>query len=156
MLVSLRKRFFFLLWAIFLALPLISHAISVKSYLYDEYGNLKEVTDPRGLTSEYHYDLLNRLEEIDYPDGKKVTYSYDLSGVRRSMKDHHGVTLFEPDTFGQINKITFPNGDSVSYRYDTEGNLIKMIYPDSTEVEYTYDFSNRLKTVKDPSGIYRS
>ncbi|MGC2595351.1 MAG: RHS repeat domain-containing protein [Rhabdochlamydiaceae bacterium] len=77
------------------------------------------------------------------PDGKNVKYSYDLSGVRTKMEDHHGITLFEPDEFGRINKVTFPDGQSVSYRYDLEGNLIRLIYPDGIEVEYTYDLSNR-------------
>ncbi len=153
MLINLYKRVFFFLWSALLILPAVSNASSIKSYSYDEYGNLKEITDPRGLISQFHYDLLDRLEEIDYSDGKKVKYSYDLMGFRKSMEDHRGITLFEPDEFGQINKITFPNGNAVSYRYDTEGNLTKIIYPDNAEVEYTYDLSNRLKTVKDPSGI---
>lgn len=154
-LTRLHNRSFFWLYSIFLILPIISHAISVKTYSYDEYGNLKEMTDPRGLTSQYHYDLLNRLEEVDYPDGKKVKYSYDLSGIRTKMEDYRGATLFEPDEFGRIIKVTFPDGQSVSYLYDSENNLIQLVYPDGSEVEYTYDLSNRLETVKDASGVTR-
>ena len=47
------------------------------------------------------------------------------------MEDPHGTTLFEPDEFGQIKKVTFPDGQSVSYRYDLEGNLVKLIYPEN-------------------------
>jgi YD repeat-containing protein len=153
MLTGVYKRMRFCLWAILFAFPSVSNAISVKSYSYDQYGNLKEITDPRGFVTQYHYDLLNRLEKIEYPDDKRVKYSYDLSGIRIKMEDHRGATLFEPDEFGKINKVTFPDGQSVAYRYDSEGNLIKLVYPDSTEVEYAYDLSNRLKTVKDSSGI---
>jgi hypothetical protein len=45
------------------------------------------------------------------------------------MEDHHGVTLFEPDEFGQINKVTFPNGQSISYSYDKEKNLFFILIP---------------------------
>ncbi len=147
------KRALCFLWIILLVFTSVSHAISVKSYSYDKYGNVQEITDPRGFVTKYRYDLLNRLEEIEYPDHKKIKYFYDLSGIRTKMEDHRGTTLFEPDEFGKINKVTFPDGQSVSYHYDPEGNLIKLIYPDGTEVEYTYDLSNRLEAVKDSSGV---
>ena len=147
------KQLLAFLWGFSLLIPSLSEAISTKSYSYDKYGNLQEITDPRGFKVQYHYDCLDRLEQIIFPDGKNVKYSYDLNGVRIKMEDHHGVTLFEPDEFGQINKVTFPNGQSISYLYDLEGNLIKLIYPDGVEIEYSYDFSNRLETIKDFSGI---
>lgn len=153
MLARTHKRILYFLWAFLFVFPTVFHAVSVKSYSYDKYGNIQEITDPRGGVTQYHYDLLNRIEKIDYPDHRKVKYSYDLSGIRTKMEDHRGVTLFEPDEFGKINKVTFPDGQSVSYRYDSEGNLVKLIYPDRTEIEYAYDLSNRLETVKDFSGI---
>jgi YD repeat-containing protein len=120
------RLLFVFLWILFLFIPSFSNAASIKSYSYDQYGNLQEVTDPRGFTTQYYYDRLNRVEKISFPDGENVNYSYDLNGVRIKMEDRHGVTLFEPDEFGQINKVTFPNGQSVAYRYDLEGNLIKL------------------------------
>ncbi|MEX0961327.1 MAG: RHS repeat-associated core domain-containing protein [Simkaniaceae bacterium] len=151
----INRRISIFLWIFSLLIPSSSDAISVKSYSYDPYGNLQEVTDPRGFAIQYHYDCLNRLEQIIFPDGKSVKYSYDLNGVRIKMEDQHGVTLFEPDEFGQINKVTLPNGQFISYQYDLEGNLVKLIYPDETEIEYSYDLSNRLETIKDFSGITR-
>ncbi len=71
----------------------------------------------------------------------------------QKYEDSRGATLFEPDEFGKIKKVTFPDGQFVCYHYDSEGNLIKLVYPDGTEVDYTYDLSNRLETVKDPSGL---
>lgn len=153
MLINTYKQIFFFLWICFFAFPSISNASSITSYAYNKHGNLEQIIDPRGFSSCYEYDLLNRIKEIDYSDGKKVKYSYNLNGVRTKMEDHHGLTLFEPDALGQINKVTFPNGDSVSYYYDADGNLTKIIYPDSTQIEYDYDLSNRLKTVKDLSGV---
>ena len=153
MLVSSHNRMLFFLWAILFLFSGISHAVSIKSYSYDTYGNVQEITDPRGFVTQYHYDLLNRVEKVDYPGNKMVKYSYDLSGIRTKMEDHRGVTLFEPDEFGKIKKVTFPDGQSVSYHYDSEGNLIKLVYPHGIEVEYVYDLSNRLEAVKDSSGV---
>ena len=152
MLVTVYKGIF-LLWIILFAAADVSYAISVKSYSYDKYGNLDEMTDPRGFVIQYRYDLLNRLERINYPNNKGVAYSYDLSGVRTKVEDSRGATLFEPDEFGKIKKVTFPDGQFVCYHYDSEGNLIKLVYPDGTEVDYTYDLSNRLETVEDSSGL---
>ena len=78
------KRNFVLLWLILLAFPCISAAISIKSYSYDKYGNLQEITDPRGFVTQYQYDLLNRPEKIDYPDKKIVKY---FSGIVVEEKD---------------------------------------------------------------------
>ena len=59
------RRLFFLALCISIGIvPGLAHAISVKTYSYDKYGNLQEITDPRGLTTRYQYDLLNRLAEI--------------------------------------------------------------------------------------------
>ena len=102
MLASSYKRMLSFLWIILFVFPLASHAISIKSYSYDKYGNVQEITDPRGFVTQFHYDLINRLERIDYPDNKSVRYAYDLSGVRTKMEDHRGATLFEPDEFGRI------------------------------------------------------
>ncbi len=85
MLADVYKRIF-LLWIILFATADVSYAISVKSYSYDKYGNVQEVTDPRGFVIQYGYDLLNRLEKIDYPNNKGVAYSYDLSGVRTKVR----------------------------------------------------------------------
>jgi RHS repeat-associated protein len=153
MLAGAYQRILLFLWIIACVFPIDVHAISIKSYSYDKYGNLQAITDPRGFVTQYRYDLLNRLETIEYPDKQKVQYSYDLSGVRTKMEDHRGTTLFEPDEFGRITKVTFPGGQSVFYQYDSESNLIKLIYPDGIAVEYTYDLSNRLESVKDHSGV---
>lgn len=149
---KLKKQLIFFQCMLFLTTPNFSHAFSVKSYSYNRYGNLQEIVDPRGFSTQYQFDCLNRLEQITFPDGKAIRYSYDSNGTRIKMEDPHGITLFEPNEFGQVTKVTFPDGQSVAYQYDMEGNLTKLTYPNGIAVEYSYDLSNRLESIKAPSG----
>ena len=86
------KRILSFLWVILFVFPIASHAISVKSYSYDKYGNVQEITDPRGFVTQFHYDLIDRLERIDYPDHKSVRYAKDLvvdldGAIRKSREE---------------------------------------------------------------------
>ncbi len=89
------NQLLFCLCGLSLLIPSLSDAASTRTYSYDCYGNLQEVIDPRGFTTQYHYDCLTRVEQLIFPDGKNVKYSYDLMEMR-------GIAAvgFEPTTHG--------------------------------------------------------
>ncbi len=70
--------------------PARSDTVLVTSYLYDTAGRLKDVTDPRGLTSRTEYDLMGRTAKSiqNYVDGvvsdaddKTTVYGYGPAGM---------------------------------------------------------------------------
>jgi|JI10StandDraft_1071094.scaffolds.fasta_scaffold240198_4 hypothetical protein len=74
MLIDSYKQILFFLWVTLFVFPIASHAISIKSYSYDKYGNLQEITDPRGFVTQFHYDLINRLVSSLQSSFAKLTY----------------------------------------------------------------------------------
>ena len=56
-------------------------------------------------------------------------------------------TVFSYDTVGKLSVVSFSAGQSVTYTYDANNNLIKALYADATSRQYVYEnttFSNAL------------
>ncbi len=105
-------------------------------FTYDIMGNIKTVTNGRGLTTEYTYDLLNRLRTVTEASVRTVSYDHDS----------HGNTV----------EVTHPTGLKTSYVYDDHDNLMEISSPDSGTTLNTYDASGRLHTSTDANGITKT
>lgn len=101
-----------------------STADATTQYVYDTRDNLRQVTDPDGLSTVYDYDGLNRLTGLHSPDTGDTTYSYDAAGNRLSQTDARGVVS--------------------SYTYDPLNRLTAVAYPDADlDIAYVYDQAHR-------------
>jgi len=110
-------------------------------YRYDAQGNLRQVTDPRGLATKYDYDGRNELTTLTSPDTGVTRYGYDAAGNLQSRLDARSV--------------------DATYSYDAANRLKSITYPDET-LGYTYDEASggpgakgRLTTLADGSGRTR-
>jgi RHS repeat-associated protein len=110
-------------------------------YRYDARDNLRQVIDPRGLTTTYGYNGFNELVSLKAPDTGGTDYAYDAAGNLLRRKDARGVTA--------------------DYRYDAANRLTGTTYPDET-LSYTHDEAaggtgamGRLTTLSDGSGSTR-
>ncbi|MFW6141059.1 MAG: DUF6531 domain-containing protein, partial [Candidatus Saliniplasma sp.] len=72
---------------------------NVTSYTYDCRNRLRSVTDPDGDTTEYNYDPANRLTETIYPTGTKILRDYDdanrLTKISNVRSDSSLISSFE-------------------------------------------------------------
>ncbi|MEE4161740.1 MAG: DUF6531 domain-containing protein, partial [Woeseiaceae bacterium] len=126
---------------------------------YDSWGQLTRSRDTNGLDTRYYYDGRGSLTEVKH---------IPTSGTARS-------TLFVYDDADQLESVTLPNGQVLTYAYDDAhyltsitdnlGNKIEYGYdamgnlegedtfdPTSTlatAVDFVYDLNNRLQTVTD-------
>ncbi|WP_227546118.1 NHL domain-containing protein [Marinobacter fonticola] len=67
----------------------------------------------------YSYNLDKQLTRIERPDGKMVRFDYDAGGRLSSLEIPRGVYSFDyQPTTGQLQTLTSPNGDTLSYTYD--------------------------------------
>lgn len=99
------------------------------TYVYDAVGNLTEVHQYEGVTS----DTLNSMKK-----DKNSGYSTDLKEiVTKYTYDKRGLLLQETDT---ANKV-------VVYTYDANGNLISKTDKDGQTTKYAYDAVNNLSNV---------
>lgn len=107
--------------------------------LYDAYGNVRRVTRPNGLVSEYVYDLRTRLTDI-----------MDTNATGTQTR----TTTFSYYDNGLIRRITEPTGAYFEYFYDNARNLVEIRDVFDNSVLYDYDLSgNRtLEQYVDASG----
>lgn len=92
------------------------------SYEYDARDNLRKVTDPKGLITEYVYDGLNNQTQLISPDTGTTTYTYDAAGNRLTQTDARGVlSQYSYDALGRLSAIQYPSDSAknVGFTYDT-------------------------------------
>lgn len=154
-------------------------------YRYSPEGNLTGVTDPEGNRVIYTYNGRNELMGILQFTAEDVIESMQMSPARQEAipdselweimmqnKQNNSlhITLFERNSFGQIETVIDELGQKESYRYDAMGRVIsrtdreggvstfcyypggeleEAVYPDGKKVLLSYDALNRLNRVRD-------
>jgi RHS repeat-associated protein len=91
-------------------------------YGYDRRGNLTEVTDPLGRTSQVRYDNADRATAIEMGAGRQTELDYDLDSrvVEKRILDHQGQVL-----------------DQARYLYDAQRRLTAISNDEDTLAELT-------------------
>ena len=117
----------------------------VTSYTYDCRNRLRSVTDPDGDMTQYNYDPANRLTETVYPTGARILRDYDeanrLTKISNVRSDSSLISSFEYeyDANGRRTLMREADGSETSYEYDGEGRLTHVDHPGETAVGYDYD-----------------
>jgi RHS repeat-associated protein len=125
-----------------------------------QYGQLRSITDVRGLTKVFDWDGLNRLARTSYPDGTYTETQYTRSDGKKildpvSQRDRMGnVRIFEYDSMRRKNKITDERNKTTTLDYCNCGSLATITGPNSNVVYHEYDkVGRRAKTQwKNPDG----
>jgi RHS repeat-associated protein len=127
----------------------------VRTYKYDEDGNLVTVSDARGARDEFAYDAGERLIAFDHPRGRE-RYEYDSDGnlvVRGAMPLEYapgdrlvslGSTKVERGAEGNLVHLLHPDG-RVCHEWNPLGQLTAVRHKDGSLTRYGYDgFGRRL------------
>lgn len=129
------------------------------TYLYDAYGNLKQVTDAALNITSMDYDLRGRKIAMDDPDMGHWEYRYDALGNLRWQQDANGqVVAMQYDKLNRLVKRIEPEGEN-TWLYDIGGGKgIGKVYSEggaSGDVKYyMYDqFGRAYLTAKFIDGI---
>ena len=82
-------------------------------YLYDNIGQLLEVTPEDNNKTIYGYDWAGRMISYDLPDGGLITYTYDkLSNVKTKQTSNLALDneqiIYAYDGFSRIKSVTYP------------------------------------------------
>ncbi|MEM7790880.1 MAG: RHS repeat-associated core domain-containing protein [Verrucomicrobiota bacterium] len=125
------------------------------SYLYDENGNQRFVTDPKGYVTEFIYDAYNRLTRTNHPatseHGATNTQTvYDDLGRRVATIDEESRrTDYEYDALGRLTKVIQPSPDGIvarpetTYTYDEAGNRLTETDAEGNTTRFEYDNMGR-------------
>lgn len=125
-------------------------------YERDERGLITQLTDARGVVSNYSYDNAGRLTAISYPASPEdnLSYSYDEGtyGIGRltTLTENYGTTHYSYNSLGQmISQTRMVNGQSytTSYTYSGAGDVLTTIYPSGREVRFIRDLAARIVAI---------
>lgn len=109
---------------------------------YDDWGNIKSVTEPNGNTIKYSYSSNGKPSKISSDDAQ-VVITYYPNGLRKSITDTDaGTENYEYDSFGNV--IKYVNSkNKATINYYSRGLLVKSTC-DSITTDYEYDIKSRL------------
>ncbi|MEV5969664.1 DNRLRE domain-containing protein [Streptomyces sp. NPDC051921] len=136
---------------------------------YDTFGNLKTVTDPKGLatstagdyTTSYEYDVYGNLTKATDANGNADTNGdFGPTGFPRTMTDAlNKSSTFVYDERGQVTEVIDALGKKVTQTYDTFGRpLVKTEPKDQaagdliTAPAPVYDANDNVTTSTAPNG----
>ena len=128
------------------------------TYTYDAAGNLTKVTQPDGSFLSYTYDAAHRLTKITDKLGNYTTYTLDAMGNRTAVNVYNSSSTLvrtHAYTYDAVNRLETDtgaaSGETTSYTYDDQSNLLTVTDPLSHVTTYTYDALNRKSTAEDPA-----
>src|SRR5579871_901067 len=108
--------------------------------------------DGNGRLTQYLYDQNDRLVQVLYPSGKTVRYTYNGIGLRTSMTDSTGTTVWTYNGAYQLVSVHQPLAKkTVTYTYDSAGRR-KTMSLDKQTWSYSYDGAGRLTNVQSSTG----
>ncbi|MET9163306.1 DNRLRE domain-containing protein [Streptomyces cellulosae] len=134
---------------------------------YDTFGNLKTVTDPKGVattaagdyTTSYDYDSYGQLTEATDANGNTTGYSgFGPTGYPKTVTDAlQKSTEYEYDVRGQVTKVTDAVGKVTTQTYDTFGRPLVSTVPKAANEYITtpapeYDANDNVTKVTAPNG----
>lgn len=133
------------------------------TFLFDEAGELKCVTDPDGVTMIYEYDPGHgKLIRITDKEGNYKEYGYDEQGNPEEVSYHDpgGFMTYSmrydylhPETPGKLYRMINPDGTFTEYGYDGSGNVVSV---NNVAITYEYDALNRLRNVTQSGDVTTS
>ncbi|HKQ53665.1 MAG TPA: RHS repeat-associated core domain-containing protein [Pyrinomonadaceae bacterium] len=143
------------------------------SYDYDNKGNLRHMTDPRGVLTTYNYDAQDRVTSRTYANDTSqtppVSYKYDgvgsangvpfskgmLTSISTSGQFVSSCTYDEFDVMGRIRQSTETIESNppfvMHYAYDLAGNMISQTYPSGRVVITEMDDAGRVAGIRKQS-----
>lgn len=124
----------------------------VKSFEYDDRGNLIELATPGKGSVKITYNSLDKPEKTIQPNGGEWDFEYDEAGNLISRTNPEGITVGYQYTDGLIESVTNYAGTKTHLEYDPHFNLTKVQLPNGLLIQYQYDFLGRCTLIKSPKG----
>lgn len=127
-------------------------------------GQLDQIKDAGGRTTQYEYDGFGRVKKVIYPSTSSIgqtnssdyeEFSYDAASHVVGIRMRNGVSAtFTYDALGRVTGKSIgtpPSADVTNYTYDNFGQVLTMVRGTQT-ITYTYDALGRRKTETGPLG----
>lgn len=137
---------------------LIDPFLQATRYTYNADGLLASVTDPMQRTTRYQWSETGELLAIKDPEGHQRRLNYDTWGQLANAEivladgNSAGTIQFFYTPTGQVEKVIVPNGDTTTYTYNDNDQLILHSDPQGRTTEFKYDGLSQVIERVDPEG----
>jgi RHS repeat-associated protein len=129
---------------------------NVKSYEYDERGNLINLRLTGQGSIKATYNKLNLHEKTIMPNGAVWQYEYDTEGNLIKKINPLGATSKYEYLDGLLRSVTVPSGKSTSFFYDEYYNITEVKFFNQTTARFKYDIIGRCVKATDILGNYQT
>ncbi|WP_345654406.1 golvesin C-terminal-like domain-containing protein [Streptomyces siamensis] len=141
---------------------------------YDNFGNVKTVTDPKGVatttvpddyTTKYEYDAFGELSKATDAGGNPTTFTgFGPTGYPNTITDAKSEdTDFVYDERGQVTQVTDALGKKITQAYDTYGRPLAKTQPKDQDAGVlittpapVYDENDNVTKATAPDGAFSS
>ncbi len=133
---------------------------------FNNYGLLTSVIDSENnISVNIEYDSNMFIDYITDGSGLKYDFIYsnnllqkisclDSSGNPISNLNNQPLEItYTYDETGNLETVTYPDGEAADYVYDDNGNLLQMAHMGEVRTIYEYDFRGRVVNVKNQTRI---
>ena len=133
-----------------------SPLLRTTTQIWNARGLLETVTEPSGQVTTMGYDGRRRLTSSSDGVGT-ISYTLNNAGEATAVTQGAAVLGRTYHASGEVATYTNATGETISYDYDKNGNLVSLTYPaigsvPAATVTYAYDNRDRLSTVTDWAG----
>ncbi|MDR7419859.1 MAG: RHS repeat-associated core domain-containing protein [Armatimonadota bacterium] len=124
---------------------------STTQYVYNAWGGVTQVIDPRGYITSYTYTARRQVQTITPPVGGPISFTYDAFDDQRTKVDGNGRT-WSTDYNAQrlVTREADPLNYAVTHAYDQNGNRTSTTDAKGKTTTFTYDNRDRLIRITDP------
>lgn len=130
------------------------------TYSYDGFGLLYTLTGPDGQVTTWNRDTTMRVQTIVHNDkdgASTESFSYDANGDVIEHKISRGSVValdevFHYDALGRVYQKIGQNGQSLTYAYDGNGNVLSVSDAVGHTVSHQYDALNRVTQTVESGG----
>ena len=119
---------------------------------YDSADQVVSSVDPLGIRREWSYDSRLRLTAYRSSHGDALRYEYGDLYLDRVNRSDGNVVAFERDAFGEVTRVTYPDGSADECWYDRLGRLVKVRGGGGQVLRFAYDLEGRVVEIVHPGG----